>query len=131
MLEVHPDGVPDAIEKRGLQPIDFGELDSAGRQTRPNVVLFGEKIHHYEEAKRELQTAGRVLVVGTSLVVEPAASLLKKTRFHADRILISKEIERKPYGFKVMKGLATELVPLVVRKWNSKHFTPPENDSRS
>jgi len=131
MLEVHPDGVPDAIEKRGLQPINFGELDSAGRQTRPNVVLFGEKIHHYEEARRELQTAGKVLVVGTSLVVEPAASLLKKTRFHADRILISKEIERKPYGFKVMKGLATELVPLVVRKWNSKHSAPPENDSHS
>ena len=46
-------------------------------QLRPNVVLFGEQIQHYNEAKRVLATADIVALVGTSLTVEPAASLLK------------------------------------------------------
>ena len=121
MLEAYPDGHPEAVQKRGLKPIQFGETNEDGRQIRPNVVLFGEGIHHYEEAKKHLQTAGKVLVVGTSLMVEPAASLLKKSRYEAERILISKAVDRKPYGFEILRGLATELVPTIVNNWIKPH----------
>ena len=121
MLESYPDGYPDLMKKRGLEPIQFGELAENGRQIRPNVVLFGEKIHNYEEAKEQLQTAGKVLVVGTSLTVEPAASLLKKSRYGAEKIFISKAVDRRPFGFKVLRGLATELVPAVTNNWMLQH----------
>lgn len=117
MLEAYSDGAPDTVFPRGLAPIEFGEEDELGRQIRPNVVLFGEDIHHYKMARDHVRTAGKVLVVGTSLTVEPAASILKKARGRADKILISREISRKPYGFQILRGLATELVPTVVGGW--------------
>ena len=35
----------------------LGKIDSNGRQIRPNVVLFGEEIHHREVARQELLRA--------------------------------------------------------------------------
>ncbi|MNF67745.1 NAD-dependent protein deacylase [compost metagenome] len=47
-----------------------------GSQLRPDVVLFGEKIYDYRQARRWLCEADIVVIVGTSLLVEPAHSLL-------------------------------------------------------
>ncbi|MFC1609594.1 NAD-dependent protein deacylase [Myxococcota bacterium] len=46
-------------------------------QLRPDVVLFGEPLPHdtLTQAMREMRRADRVLVVGSSLVVQPAAAL--------------------------------------------------------
>ena len=114
--QVYPDGNPEEVQVRGYKPIELDEhLD--GNLIRPNVVLFGEKIHHYQESVEHMKTAARVMVVGTSLAVEPAASLLKKSRFHADRCIVSLKIEQKPYGFNFIQGNATDWVPHLVKKW--------------
>ena len=114
--EVYPDGSPELVEYRGYKPITLNESIN-GKRIRPKVVLFGEHIHHQGKAMEHMKTAGRVLVVGTSLAVEPAASLLKKTRFRANRTIISLKIEKKPYGFKFIKGKAGEWVPHFTKKW--------------
>lgn len=42
---------------------------------RPDTVLFGQTVRHYEEAVRTIQNTDLLLVLGTSLTVEPVASL--------------------------------------------------------
>jgi NAD-dependent deacetylase len=83
------------IEYRDIQ---IGDKCDRGSQLRPHIVWFDEEIQNFELAKAAIKTAGKVLVVGTSLTVYPAASLLTKARFHAEKILISLEIDKKPFG---------------------------------
>ncbi|MEZ6930567.1 NAD-dependent deacetylase [Aeromonas sp. S16(2024)] len=45
-------------------------------QLRPDIILFGETIYGYQQARRWLCEADIVVVIGTSLLVEPAHSLL-------------------------------------------------------
>jgi NAD-dependent deacetylase len=99
------------------RPIQFGETCDEGSQLRPHIVWFGESIQNYESARKHLVTAGRVLVVGTSLSVYPAAGILKKARFNAEKIIITKQLDKKPSGYKLLRGAATNLVPSVVGDW--------------
>jgi len=101
----------------GEKPINIGDLCDSGSQLRPHIVWFGEKMFHTESASEHLASAARVLVVGTSLNVFPAAGLLKKTRYQSERILIAPEIRKKPYGFEWLRGNATDLVPQITRRW--------------
>jgi len=125
VTQVYPDGKPLEVINRGFKPISIGEM-SEGRQLRPNVVLFGEDIHHYDVCLEHIRTAGRVLVVGTSLAVYPAAGMLKKARYKTDKIIVSLEIDKKPFGFNFVRGKAGEQVPMLVDRWISegaKNFT--------
>lgn len=117
ILEARADGDNSRIYQRGLIPIELGDLDESGRQLRPNVVLFGEDMMHNELAVEHLATAGRVLVVGTSLQVYPAAGLLKKARFHAEKVIVAHELKSKRFGFDFLRGNATELVPAIASRW--------------
>lgn len=53
-----------------------GDKCDRGSQLRPNVVWFGEPVPMMEPAIREAMSADIFIVVGTSLVVYPAASLV-------------------------------------------------------
>ena len=57
--------------------IVLGDVCERGFQLRPHIVWFGEAVPAMEEAITIAQTADIFLVVGTSLVVYPAASLLQ------------------------------------------------------
>lgn len=54
-----------------------GDLCEKGSQLRPHIVWFGEMVPMIEVAVQEMLGADLVLVVGTSLVVYPAAGLLE------------------------------------------------------
>jgi NAD-dependent deacetylase len=56
--------------------INVGDLAPDGGQLRPHIVWFGEMVPLIEEAASVTSTADALLVVGTSLQVYPAASLL-------------------------------------------------------
>lgn len=56
--------------------IALGDLCEKGHQLRPNIVWFGEAVPLMERAVEEAATADVFLVVGTSLQVYPAASLV-------------------------------------------------------
>lgn len=64
-----------------VYPIDGWELNigdtcSKGFQLRPNIVWFGEMVPLMDVAARHASEADIFLVVGTSLVVYPAAGLI-------------------------------------------------------
>lgn len=60
--------------------INLGDRCKKGSQLRPHVVWFGEAVPAMEPAIKICQQADIFLVVGTSLVVYPAASLLHYTQ---------------------------------------------------
>lgn len=58
------------------QDIKLGDLASDGSQLRPHIVWFGEAVTEIENAKAITQSADLFVIVGTSMMVHPAASLL-------------------------------------------------------
>ena len=56
--------------------VQLGDTDGHGNQLRPHIVWFGEEVPALEEAIVLTQQADLLLVIGTSLQVYPAASLL-------------------------------------------------------
>lgn len=101
----------------GGAPISIGQLCDDGTQLRPDIVWFGEDTQHIEEARQHVASASKVLVVGTSLSVYPAASLVKVARGRAEKVLNCLDIERVPFGFTFMRGSATDVIPTLTEKW--------------
>ncbi|PVY42417.1 SIR2 family NAD-dependent protein deacylase [Pontibacter virosus] len=56
--------------------LNLGDKCERGSQLRPNIVWFGEPVPMMEQAMEETMRADIFLVVGTSLVVYPAAGLV-------------------------------------------------------
>ncbi|MBR2400480.1 MAG: NAD-dependent deacylase [Tidjanibacter sp.] len=68
-----------------IVPIDTPEqsLDQRGPDgelLRPHIVFFGESVPKFDEAARIAATADIMIVVGSSLAVYPAASLVRYAR---------------------------------------------------
>ena len=53
-----------------------GDLATDGHQLRPHIVWFGEDVPMLETAARQLMDAEVVIIIGTSMQVYPAASLV-------------------------------------------------------
>ncbi len=117
ILKARSTSNPELVYELLDQGINLGDRCSEGSQLRPHIVWFGEKIMHYEKCREHLKTAGKVLVVGTSLSVYPAADLVKAARFHAEKYVVSLEIDKKPYGYKFLRAKATKLVPYLCDCW--------------
>lgn len=62
--------------------INMGDRCDKGHQLRPHIVWFGEAVPMMEQAARLTHDADVFVVVGTSLVVYPAASLVSYVRKH-------------------------------------------------
>lgn len=100
---------PECLYPLSDKGISLGDLCEHGSQIRPNIVWFGESVLHMEEARRHIMEAGTVVAIGTSLVVQPAAGLLKHARFKAQKLLITLEVGSKvPFGFQWMRAKASE-----------------------
>lgn len=56
--------------------LNLGDLCPEGSQLRPHIVWFGESVPMIEKAAVEVGEADILIVVGTSLQVYPAASLI-------------------------------------------------------
>lgn len=100
-------------------PIELGQKCEEGTQLRPDIVWFGEETQHMEEARGHVQDADKVLVVGTSLSVYPAASLVEYAPAHAEKVLNSIEMESVPDGFEFLPGHATVVVPGITARWSA------------
>lgn len=89
-----------------------------GSQLRPHIVWFGEAVPKIEEAMPVVQQADIFIVVGTSLVVYPAAGLINYTGYEVPKWLIDPDdmpLPRIP-NLKFIKEKASTGVDYLVEK---------------
>jgi len=72
--------------------IVLGDLCEMGSQLRPHIVWFGEEVPLLEIAINQVQEADLLLVIGTSLLVYPAAGLIHYAPAHAKKFIIDPNI---------------------------------------
>ena len=92
----------------------LADRDSRGRPLRPHIVWFGEAVPMIEEAVRLVEAADTVIVVGTSLKVYPAASLLHYARFGVPVYLIDPKPNADVSGVEILAQTAVRGVPALV-----------------
>lgn len=95
--------------------ISIGDRADDGTQLRPHVVWFGEPVPMMEVATTSARCADMLIVVGTSLEVYPAATLVEVVPYEIPKFLV----DPMPSGladdsFHVIAAKATEGVPRVV-----------------
>ena len=56
--------------------LHLGDFDSVGNQLRPHVVWFGEEVPMLDNAIQRVKQADILVIIGTSMQVFPAASLV-------------------------------------------------------
>ncbi len=72
--------------------LKIGDTCEKGSQLRPHIVWFGEAVPMIEEAIEYVEFADFFLVVGTSLLVYPAADLINYTRNAIPKIIVDVQI---------------------------------------
>ncbi|MBS1731167.1 MAG: NAD-dependent deacylase [Bacteroidetes bacterium] len=104
--------------------IHYGDKAADGGQLRPHVVWFGEAVPMIAEAIRITSLAEIFVVIGTSLVVYPAASLVHHALYGIPKFLVDKKIPYTPQmnnlvtieqpatkGIKILKNYLDQLKP--------------------
>ncbi|WP_068595234.1 NAD-dependent deacylase [Vaginella massiliensis] len=89
--------------------INIGDLASDGAQLRPFIVWFGEMVPKMEEAIEATLQADIFIVIGTSLQVYPAASLIDFVPDHKPVYVIDPQAASMnlPKNFTVIPAQAT------------------------
>ena len=95
--------------------LKIGDLCENGSQLRPNVVWFGEAVPKMIDAISITKKADIFIVIGTSLNVYPAASLLNHTN-NANRIILIDPKAEEERSIEVIKEKATIAVPKLVEE---------------
>ena len=72
--------------------INWGDKASDGSQLRPHIVWFGESVPMMEKAVEAMRDCDYFVVIGTSLQVYPAASMLHYAPPHLPKYIIDKKI---------------------------------------
>lgn len=91
--------------------IGIGDLHSDGSQLRPHIVWFGEMVPEMENAIEIASQADLFLVIGTSMQVYPAASVIRYVPEHCEIFVIDPNLDN-PNAFtrneNYFKASATE-----------------------
>lgn len=104
IFKMRSEKTPDLVrEIKG--DIMLGDCAEDGCQFRPHIVWFEEPVPLIEEAIPIVHSADLFAVIGTSLVVYPAAGLVNYARFEIPKYIIDKQI---PYTSQVHNVTAIE-----------------------
>ncbi|NDC40507.1 MAG: NAD-dependent deacylase [Chitinophagia bacterium] len=79
------------------EDMNLGDLAPDGAQLRPHIVWFEEPVPMIEQAIPIVQSADIFVVIGTSLVVYPAAGLVDYVRHGVTTYVIDKRIPPMQY----------------------------------
>ena len=99
-------------------PIRLGDKAADGSQLRPYIVWFGEYVDNLEEAVHFVEQADIFVVIGTSLVVYPAAGLVNYSKREIPKFLIDPNDIKGGLlmGYQHIKATAVEGVDELVRR---------------
>ena len=85
--------------------INVGDVAADGGQLRPHIVWFDEQVPMIENAIEVMTTAEIFVIIGTSLLVYPAAGLINYAPAYIPKFIIDKNI---PYTSSVRNLTAIE-----------------------
>ncbi|MET3011918.1 SIR2 family NAD-dependent protein deacylase [Flavobacterium psychrophilum] len=91
--------------------LHLGDFDDKKNQLRPHIVWFGEDVPALEYAVELVQLADILIIIGTSLQVYPAASLMD---FAPEDCLVyyidpnPANVSNTPQNFKIIEALASK-----------------------
>ena len=91
----------------------IGDLCPNGGQLRPNVVWFGEAVPMMDKAIEIVKTADIFIIVGTSLNVYPAASLIHYTSNSCQKYIVDPNAAEEN-GISAIRQKASVGVPKLV-----------------
>jgi len=106
---------PDLICDIGDHDILIGSTCARGSQLRPHIVWFGEDVPLFPRATEIVGAADIVVVIGTSLSVYPAASLVNFAPTQARVFLIDPKPTPTKRPLTVIPATATEGVAELIR----------------
>lgn len=101
--------------EKAYYPIEGWELNQSnlcpdGYRLRPHVVWFGEDVPNYPKAAEIIYDADVLIVIGTSLQVQPAASLINFAKTKSIKYIVDPKANELsvPSDFIVINKFATE-----------------------
>jgi len=97
--------------------INFGDIATDGGQLRPHIVWFGEQVPNLEKAITLTERSDILVIIGTSMLVYPAASLLHYAPYDIPVYIINPEIPEmnKKSNYHFIKKNASEGVAEFIR----------------
>ncbi len=98
LFKVRSTGNPHDVQE-WKKDLLLGDTCRSGHQLRPHIVWFGEQVPLLPEAAQITQQADILLIVGTSLQVYPAASLIHYARPGIPLFFIDPKPTVNPYDF--------------------------------
>lgn len=110
----------------GNKPIHLGDRAEDGGQLRPHIVWFGEMVPMIEPAIEMAMLADLFVVIGTSLQVYPAASLLQYVELNTPKFIIDPNkmdgVEKKFRNLEFIQNSATKGVPMLVEVLKNQYI---------
>ncbi len=112
------------------EPLPLAEIAHAcGGRFRPDIVWFGESLPRavFEGAIAAARRADVILVIGTSGVVEPAASLATRAP-RADAVVVEFNPEATPISSRAnvaLRGAAASVLPLLLETASGTNGSMP------
>lgn len=99
----------------GYRKMEYDERNSDGELMRPHIVWFGEAVPLITEAANLVRNADIFAVVGSSLVVYPAAGLIHDLRGRTRAFLVDPKEVSVPSGlnFRVIREVASKGVAVM------------------
>ena len=110
VYQLTPDNLETSVDTR----------DEYGDAVRPHIVFFQEAVPNIEPAIELVQEADIFVVIGTSLSVYPAASLLRFVRRGIPVYYIDPNPATVPHGVEVLSMTATQGVKSLIEKLKGK-----------
>lgn len=109
LLKIRSERNEDLIYEHS-EDVNLGDKAEDGAQLRPHIVWFGEMVPMMEMAMDEVSDADIMLVIGTSLQVYPAASLIDFIEYGKPIFVIDPNSVTIPsnLNIKVIRKTATE-----------------------
>lgn len=109
---------PDLVYTLDSWELKLGDKCEKGSQLRPHIVWFGEAVEMIVPAFELVSQADVVFVIGTSMLVYPAAGLLNYVREEVPKYYIDPKAFQVPgiFNLQVIKEKAGIGVPALVNK---------------
>jgi len=107
---------PELIYSLENWELKIGDVCEKGSQLRPHVVWFGEPVETIGQAVEIVSEAQILIVIGTSLVVYPAAGLISYVKDDVPKYYIDPKAYQVPgiMNLEVIRKTAGEGVPMLV-----------------